>query len=314
MPLEKFDNFPLTKVVKGLISYTQFVFGSLDHVPSVKYLWNKEDRETKIRIQTPFAIDDERPMSQPFIVFKRGPFRFQNSMIDNLKASDANVFTNPEYVDIMDGTLHIICGSRSPVEAEGMAQFMAVLLQSNRHEIIKSENMEMLRNMNYLSISEQLPVFKDTQVTRWEITLSMDLSLQIGWFKRCADDPIVIWNKVDIKAIDEESRVDSDKGETTLSSDLLVDNTKNFGILNTNDPQLVEQQLNRGWYYIQFKEDTFKRLYKVVEIVDSVTLRLEDHDVNEDPIPFSAPTTDIDLEYTLFWNDVNLDIHIPNNS
>lgn len=311
MALSTFNNFPITKAVAGLISFTQFAFGNPDHVP-VEYRWNEDDRKTRIRISGPFVIDDERPMSQPFIVFKRGGFAFLNNIIDNVKTAKPNTFEDMERVEIANGSLNIICGSRSPVEATGLASFMSILLQASRHGIMGHDNMEILRNLNHTDVSDEMPVFKDAQVTRWEVNLRMALSLQFGWFER-AIDPI-IWNIVDIKNVDESRQVVSTDGIISIGSDLLVDPTKDFGIFNTNDPQLLQQELERGWYYIQFKDNDFKQLYKVVEIVNSTTLRLVSHDTNEVEVPWSSPESATDKEYTLFWNSVHIDVHVPNNS
>jgi hypothetical protein len=309
--LETFNNFPITKVVAGLISYTQYVFGSPEHVEP-DYRWNEDDRQTKIRISAPFAIDDERPMSQPFIVFKRGQFTFMNNMVDDVKTAEPNTFENMEKVVIANGNLNIICGSRSAVEATGLAQFMSILLQANRHNIAGNSNMEILRNLNHVAISDEMPVFKDAQVTRWEVNLNVFLSLQFGWFERLIDP--VLWTKIDIKNVDESRRVESDEGITSSGSDLLVDPSKDFGFLNTNDPQFLQQDFDRGWYYIQFKDNQYKQLYKIVEVVNPTTLRLVTHDANELEVPWSSPSSETDVEYTLFWNSVHLHVRVPNNS
>ena len=118
-------NFPASAVVDVLLSYVQWVFGNPDLIPD-DYRWTVEDRDSKIRISAPFVIDNEKPMSAPFIVVERGGFVFANRVIDNLKGADANVMTNREKVDWMDGTMNVICGSGSAGEASSLSNFLFI--------------------------------------------------------------------------------------------------------------------------------------------------------------------------------------------
>jgi len=304
-------NFPISAIVDGLLSYIQYIFGNPDITPS-EYRWNVDDRQSFIRIGGPFVIDNEKPMSAPFIVVERGPFTFDNRIIDNLKAGGANTFTNPLYAAICDGTINIICGSAVAAEASSLANYLAIMLQSDRHTIIGT--LQFLRNLYHVDISPEIPVVKDTQVRRWEVTLRIFVSLQMGWIKTQLDT--VQWNSATIYNLDGQP---SDAplsivGSINTGSDLLVDNTQNFGILSTNSPQFLQSDLTAGRYYIRFKDyGCNAQVYPVAEIVNNHTLRLLDHDVNNNPIPWSAPETSTAVKYNLLYDSLHLKIEIPNN-
>jgi len=299
-------NFPLQAVVDVLLSYLQYIFGNPEITPPA-YRWNSDTRASKIRLSAPFVIDNSKPMSAPFVIVERNPFSFENRTIDNLRTADPNVFTNQEKTDIMNGSINVICGSGTAGEASNIANFLAIMLHADRHGIIS--NSKFIRNLGYLDVGPEIPVVKDTEVRRWEVTLRLSASLQIGWLEKEKDPEL--WEKLAVYNIGDPPWDESDSGETTQGSDLLVDTTKNFGYLNTNDPQLLEQEFNRGWYYIRFTSEGKKQLYTVVEIVNSTTLRLETHDENNDPVAWSAPETATDLEYEILWNDLHIHMELP---
>jgi len=305
--------FPLQAVVDGFISYLQFIFGNEDIVPP-SYRWVADDsgaandRESKIRISAPFVIDNEKPMSAPFIVVERGSFKFQDRTINNLKTATPNTFETVEKVDIMDGYVNIICGAGVASEASNLANFLAINFQADRHGI--QGNIPFVRNMRYDNIGPEVPVVKDTEVRRWEVTLSIFVSIQIGWVNLLrSPEP---WNKVNLYGVNEDSETFSDKGIVSQGSDILTDATKQFGTIAGSDPQLLEKELAEGYYYIQFTGNT--QLYPVAEIVDAQRLRLLTHDEDHNPVPYSAPESLTDVEYQLWWNCVHIRGEIPNNN
>jgi hypothetical protein len=114
--------------------------------------------------------------------------------------------------------------------------------------------------------------------------------------KSCGDEPL------------------SAKGVVTEGSDLLVDTTQDFGIEGTSNPQFLEQELEKGWYYIRFKDNEHYQIYPVVEIVDNHTLKLLTHDANNIPTPWLSPESKIDVSYNLLWNNIHLSMEIPTSS
>ena len=147
------------------------------------------------------------------------------------------------------------------------------------------------------------------------------VSLQMGWIE--VDREYSAWNKAGmygVKRID-DSNPTSEHGSITLDSDLFVDTTKDFGVYVTNDPQLLEKELAQGWYAIRFRSTdnnnlyvTPDQLYTIVEIVDNHTLRLQTHDVDNNPVAWSAPATASDLVSDLTWTHMHLKIEIPSNN
>lgn len=300
-------NFPLSAIVDGIISYLQWVFNNNEITPA-EYRWSSDDRATRIRISGAFVIDNEKPMSAPFVVVERGTFVFANNIIDNVKSADANTFENMQKVDIMDGYINIICGSGVAAEASSIANFLAIMFQADRHGIKKK--LQFVRNLNYIDVSPEIPVFKDTEVRRWEVTLRLSVSMQMGWISVLREP--VLFNSAGFFAVDADIPAESESGIVSEGSDLLTDPTKNFGFLATNNPQLIESELEKGWYYVRFVGNS--ELYPISEIIHPTKLRLLTHDANNDPVPYSAPESLTDVEYDLFWNSIHLRGDVPNNN
>jgi len=302
-----FLNFPLKAIVDGIISYTKFLFTN-DEITPPSYRYSENDRESKLRIQGPFVIDNEKPMSVPFIVVERGTFAFNNSTIDNLKNATPNTFETKEKVDWMDGYINVIVGSRAAGEASNIANFLAINYQADRHGII--DQLKFLRNFNYVDVGPEIPVFKDAEVKRWEVTIRIMVSMQVGWATTIREpEP---WNKVSIYAVNSNWGRTSNSGIVAEGLDTLTDSTANFGYLETNDPRLIEKELQEGYYYIKFVDDD--QLYPIADIVDPNTLQLLTHDEDGNPIPYSAPASAVDLGYQLYWNCVHIRGDIPNNN
>jgi len=299
-------NFPLSAIVDGLLSYLHYEFGNAEVTPP-EYRWNSDDRASKIRISAPFVIDNEKPMSAPFIVVERGPFTFSNSVIDNVKSGDPNVLTNIKKIDWMDGTVNVICGSGTAGEASSLANFVGMMFQADKSGI--KETLRFVRNLNYIDVSPEIPVYKETEVKRWEVTLRINVSLQFGWLKQ--DLNTTRWNKVSVVTIGDDEVAYSDAGETVKKSPILVDKTKDFGFLTTNDPQLLESEFNKGWYYIRFRDNVNDQLYTIVDVVDNHSLKLQTHDVNGDPVLWRASKGERDVEYDLLWNTIHVHIELP---
>lgn len=305
VPLE---NFPIAAVVDGLLSYTQYLFNNPEITPST-YRWNSDDRASRIRISGPFVIDNEKPMSAPFIVIERGGFQFANGTIDNFRSSDPNTFENKRFSDWSDGPVNVICGSSVASEASSIANFLAIMFQSDRHGIKKT--LRFVRNLNYATVGPEIPVVRDNEIRRWEVTLTLSLSLQFGWIHRDYEEQIP-WTKAGFYEINKPSETFSDTGIVSEGSDILTDSSKSFGYLNSNNPQLLQQEMELGWYYIKFNNND--QLYTISEIVDENNIRLTTHDEDGNTVPYSAPETAVDVEYNLYWNGIHLRMELPTNS
>ena len=300
-------NFPFSSLVDGILSYLKWAFSNPEITPS-QYRYNDDDRASKIRISAPFSIDNEKPMSAPFIVVERGSFQFANRTIDHLKSGSANVFEEQKFVDWADGSINIICGSRSAGEASSLANFIAIMMQADRHGIIKT--LGNLRNFYMIGAGPEIPVFKDTEVRRWEVTLQAFASLQFGWLKKLMEpepfEKFAIYNTKN----PEESL--STTGTISSGLDTLIDLNQDFGHLNINHPQLLKQEFDRGWYYIRFEyEGATDQLYTISEIVNPNTLKLTTHDENGTTVPWEAPESMTNVEYKLLWNSLHVRVELP---
>ena len=304
------EGFPVPMVVDGIISYLQWVFGNPELVPD-EYRWNINDRASRIRISAPFVIDNEKPMSAPFIVVERGSFNFQNGTIDNLRGANSNTFENKSYADWANGPVNITIGSSVAPEASNLASFLAIMFQADRHGL--KQTLKFVRNLNYVGIGPETPVVKYDQIHRWEVTLSLSVSVQFGWLKYLTNP--VEWNKCGFWGMDQfNRRITGEDGNITIGSDLLVDNTKDFGFLTTNNPQILQRELENGWYYIWMDDLQFpKQPLKVVEVVNPNTLRLETYNEDQEPVPWSAPESLVNTKYTLLWNSIHLRMELPGN-
>jgi hypothetical protein len=298
------ENFPLASITDGLTSYIQYLFGDPKHIPA-DYRWNSSDRESRITISGPFVIDKERPMAAPFIVVERSGFQFENRTIDNLKSAKENVFMSDEKVLIADGGVSITVGSGAASEASSIANYLAVQIQADRHGIIST--LGFVRNLNVQSISPETPVFKDSEVKRWEVVLNISVSLQMGWMDYRVDP--VVWEELSIRAVDSEKYYASDSGIVMTGSDLLTDPSANFGFELTNNPQLLTREMNMGWYYIQFDGDA--SIYNIEEVTSPTSLKLSFHDSEGNKIPFNPDESKVNSKYKLVWNSVHLHVEIP---
>ena len=301
------EGFPLPTIVDGILSFLQFSFANPDIIPP-EYRWDEDDRASKIRICAPFVIDNEKPMSAPYIVVERSAFTFSNNVIDNLKSQDPITGENTEKVDWMNGGINITFGSGVATEASNLANLVAILIQSNRHGICST--LKFVRSLQYVGIGPEIPIVKYAEVHRWETTLQLTVSLQFGWIMKQIE--LDEWNSTDIINTDEGTSYDT--GQTTLGSDLLYDPDRDFGTLLTNDPQLLNAELQKGWYYIRFDDNANEQLYVIKEIVDNNTIRLATHDEDDNEVPWSATETATELGYKLLWNHVHIHVKIPSAS
>jgi len=297
-------DFPLSLIVDGLISYLQWAFNNPDIIPP-EYRWESDERASRIRICAPFVIDNQKPMSAPFIVVERGGFAFANRTIDNLKSQSHTTGEDTERVDWADGVVNKTFGSGVASEASCLANIVAILLQSDRHGIMST--LRFVRNFKYSNVGPEVPVVKYAEVHRWEVTLQIEASLQFGWIHTQTD--IEPWNKADI--INTDDGTFSEYGETTEGSDIFVDSTKNFGTSVDHDPQLLPTELSKGYYYIRFSDNPNAQLYTVKEIIDNHSLKLVTHDEDDAEAPWIAEETDDELGYYLLWNHVHVHVKIP---
>jgi hypothetical protein len=184
-----------------------------------------------------------------------------------------------------------------------------MMIQADRHAIIS--NLQFLRNLKQLDIGPEIPVMKDVETRRWEVTVRFFASLQMGWIRSIqSPEP---WTKAALYATQkmDNNTPFSDKGSFTQGTSYLVDTTKDFGPYTTNDPQLLEKELQKGWYYIRFMDNPNEQLYIITEVVDNHTLKLQTHDINNDPVDWIATETKVNVSYNLLWNNIHLYIELP---
>lgn len=284
----------LTRLSDGIISFIQHRFSKAEFTPQ-EYRWDANEEATKIFISGPFSYSRKKVGSLPSVTVSRGPFAFENRTIDNKKNENIITGESEEKVEILSGPVTIICESGSGDEAVALAQFIMLELQANRHNIKK--HMQFLHRLLWVGITPEQPVKEEAEIVRWQCSFTFNASIYLGWLTRTTG--LNMLGSIDIK--NAEKGWESTFGSVTQGSNLLVDNSADFGTLNTNEPQMLSSELSSGWYYISF--DGCK-MYKIDAIVDNKTLRLDG---------YSAESTS-NTSYGLYWNTVHLDIALPNKN
>ena len=296
MPVE-FKNFPVVNVQKLLCSYMQEMFSREGIVP-LEWRYDADAKKTKINIRTGFS-EDIRTESVPSIILTRSTFSVENFSLNNLASASANDFASPSYRDNMNGNLDIICVSRSSFEAECIASFLALMFTTDRHQIMDSLNW-----ISWISAEAIGPATtgkQDTDIRRWSVTLRLRVMLKVSWQRiYCEDDPTTgkVWSKLDAYNADLGNAF---AGACTVEpvTDVLVDATADFGILNTNSPHLVEKELSKGFYYVFMKNVDTR--FVVTEIIDNHRLRLTESNGTAF-VPMSLAEGFVG-DYKIAWND-----------
>ena len=183
-----------------------------------------------------------------------------------------------------------------------LAYFLQMELQANR--LLMKKQMTFLHRLLWSGISQEQPVKEEAEIVRWQVTISLQATIYVGWLNKISG--LDRFNKISVKNAD--SQWASTYGETTSGSDLFVDNSADFGIVSTNSPQLLQAELLKKWYYISFDGS---KMYKVEEIINSKTLKLSDVDADGNSIPYNPTDTANNLNYQLYWNTIHLAIELP---
>ena len=292
---------PLTAFSDGITSFIQYVFKTPEITPA-EYRWSQDEKQTKMFISGPFTVTREKVGSLPTITVIRGPFNYENRTINNFKEANPNVFDEDKYIELLSGPLSIICEAGTGDEATSLAYFLQMELQANR--LLMKKQMTFLHRLLWSGISQEQPVKEEAEIVRWQVTISLQATIYVGWLNKISG--LDRFNKISVKNAD--SQWASTYGETTSGSDLFVDNSADFGIVSTNSPQLLQAELLKKWYYISFDGS---KMYKVEEIINSKTLKLSDVDADGNSIPYNPTDTANNLNYQLYWNTIHLAIELP---
>lgn len=296
-------NFPLALVVDGILSFIQSRFKNPAIVPS-EYRWHTSDKCSKIRISGQYPIDNAKPGSVPSITVRRSGLQFANRAIDNASRAEPNTFENAVYQDWMDGTIDIMCEGEGS-EASTLANFLAIEFQANRHDIVNV--LQFIRHISYLDVGPEIIVDKNVEPRRYQVLLRLKVSVYLGWIKRSEDT--IPFNKLAIRDIDSDCTWESDGGSLTIGESYIDDDSADFGLLLTNNPQLLEAELTKKWYYVMIGDSN--RLYQVEEILTNHRLRLSDKDATDSIIPFNPIETKSGVSYKVLWNSVHIYIELP---
>jgi hypothetical protein len=120
------------------------------------------------------------------------------------------------------------------------------------------------------------------------------------------------YNKAELWNIGSPPHYTSHTGTIVTDEATLYDANANFGIYTSNNPQLLQRELSKKWYYVTLGDS--KRLYPVDSIIDEHTLKLIDRNKDDVEVPFSASESKDNLTYNVLWNTVHIHVKLPTNT
>jgi len=293
MPVE-FKNFPIVNVQKLMCAYFQAMFQAPNVVP-LQWRYSDDPTKSKINIRAGFG-EDIVSESAPSIIVARGTFSVDNTFMNKFFSAKANDFSDPKFLDTMNGSLDIICSSLSANEADCIASFISLMICADRHQLIN--NIPWVSAIVPQAIGPCTAAKQDAKTRRWITTLRLAVMLKVSWQTTYHEDRpefATVWSKMDVYSADLGNSFAS-TGALAPAATVLTDASANFGLLNTNTPQIMEKELSEGFYYVFFKNLEHKFIVK--SIVDTHTLEL----MNSDGTPASIPAG-VSGDYKLVWND-----------
>jgi hypothetical protein len=292
----EFKHFPIVSIVEALVDFTRYQFKTPGITPS-DWRWDSDPKRSMITIRGDYSLEEIRPDSQPVIAIVRNSFGFSNSSLDNLEKADANTFSNAQKRDWLIGSIDIICASRSKNEADCLASFLALVMQSERH-MLRSQ-LPFLKSLSYAMIGPPTPgAVTDVEIRRWMTTLRLNVELNMAWVTRQSDE--VKWEKLNIYTTQNGSAYESDVGTMAEHSSVLVDLTADFGLEVGRAQKFNSAELAQGWYYVFLGTD--KTRYTIREIVSPTELRLVYQDGGVDHGLMHEAFAG---KYKIVWNNVH---------
>jgi len=264
---------PSGKLTSMLISYLQHIFSDEELVTPM-YLWNKDQKVSRIRISSVFVVNNETPLSSPYITVRRGSHNFLRVGIDDFIEGD-NITLERKSAPL-EGNVMFTVGARSSIEASNIAQFIAEYLQTERHGIIHKSGF--LRNFKIIGVGEEVPKVVDSVVHRYEVSVpAFSSSMYISSRDYTAGDP---FNMTEFLGYDKIS----DKSSCVLDANVLTDLNKTFGESYSYDYFLEPGKL----YYANIDGTS----YEIISI-------LSDHSILLKDATFAPSTT---KNYNIIWN------------
>lgn len=299
------SNAPIATVVDSIVVYLQQTFSDPKKVPK-EYLWDDNPSRSSISISSSFPENDDTPERVPSITVDRSALSFPRIAVNDEKSVSANTFETEEKVVTCDGGLNvtITCGSAS--EASSMANFLAIMFISDAPAI--KTVVSFIRRFRPVGVSAEMPVKRSAEVERWQVVLSIEVGIQIGWFRDYEEAPEK-WKRMELVAVSKVHAFESAYGSVFAGSSSLKDFEAKFGFENDSNPKLIESELNGGWYHVIFEGSPQR--YKVVSLKSENEIQLQAVDSDNNPVPFNPLVNGINKKYKIVWNDIHLAVNIP---
>lgn len=298
-------NLPSTDIVRVLIDFTQWLFSKSQFFPD-GYKWDPDEKRSLIRISKPFSIDDEKPLSRPYIIISRSATQLHNRVFDNLAKADPNDFSNPERVDLMSMNVIITAGAGTADEAANLSAFVLHAIHANRH-LIKSK-IPYIHELKQVAINPEQPRQNQTSSTVhvWEATSVLSTVLKIGWFEKESDDAI-IWDSMEIVNQGDILK-ESPTGQVFKNSNILKDEESSFGFdEEVNDVVFTEEGIEKGYYFISIDGQP----YLVKEVVNENMIRLVVSNAKGQPVDFVFEEEKKEVKYKVHWNKPYVRMVVP---
>ena len=189
---------PLVSITNVFLDFLQSRFSNPEKTPP-EFRWNRDENKSIMYITGPYTVTRDRIGTKPSITVQRSGFTFRNMTIDNMEGADAVTFTNKKHRDLLDGTISIICEAGTDIEATGLANFVSLLIESDRHLI--SGAVDFIHEFKWAGISDARPVKEEAEIVRWECVVSFRVTMQFGWISESIG--LDEFNQVNIFAFDQ---------------------------------------------------------------------------------------------------------------
>jgi hypothetical protein len=283
--LEKINTVQCTRVI---IDFLRYVFGNLT---PVQYRYEEDVTKTRVVIggHEVFGLENAGGIIKISVV--RSSFSIEHRTI-NQAGPVGSTYAAKRYADLMDGTLSIVVEAGTSEEATGLATWAGMVVNANRHIIIK-EAPGVFHALKLRQIAEERTVDMQAKPIRIQCAAVFEAPLNMSWIEDKKKG--FVFSNIEIRHADQPP-VFVSHCNYTASSKILIDLNARFGYFNTNNPKFVEGDLAKGWYSIIFTDTGSQN--KIVSVISPTELELEND--------IGAAMTDV--PYQIAYNSMYFDV------
>jgi len=127
-PKDLYPSFPINGMKDIILSSLKGFYANHKEFP-----WSSDQKKSAIAISDSYPIDRENHDRYPLIVIKRNPFQFRNRHLNQSLYN--NLSDRQSKMDILYGTLDVLCTSTVGLEADRIAEEVFLFLCFYRDQI-----------------------------------------------------------------------------------------------------------------------------------------------------------------------------------